>query len=356
MSRAFFDEIDPDLLAQCGGTARTVRGGGEVLDFGWAPSDDPTYGGLAVPVQASENVPEADGDECLLWEYIKPALDVAGVKQLSLNWQLTGSCVHGGAMNALIFRVGLDIAIHRQAETFKYPFVLPAYGVSRSMIGLNREGEGSSGDTIAKALGAIGALPMDDPAVRHKPHMCGPAHVYNRDVELHYSAAGNSRPEQEAGKNYTLKFGIVTSADEAERELRRYRPLSFAGDWGGRMRPRLVDNMLINDHASRWNHQESVLATKRHKQLGRLFWVQNQWFQPGSDMEVRYIRTWTGTVIGEIVKPGTAVSVHGTPLNGEPPGGFWIQDDSMNYQCRRGEVRSFIEFKGYTDGNTSIGG
>jgi hypothetical protein len=52
-----------------------------------------------------------------------------------------------------------------------------------------------------------------------------------------------------------------------------------------------------------------------------------------------------------------ATPVHGQPANGEPPGGSWIGDADMQYQLsyRWGEVRSLMDFSGYTNGLLHMG-
>lgn len=345
---------DEEIYHVAGVRKRRVRGA-EVLDCGWSPSLDPTYGGTVVPHQASENVPEIDGEKIFLWDLIASAVGAAKMV-LAFNWQLSGSCVNGGAQNGLIVRAGIDIAVHREPEAFDYPFTLAAYGESRAMMGMTTEGEGSGGDYMARCLRDFGATRASNPAIPERPHFCGPAFVYDRTVELKYSSIRNSRALQGVCQPHTIEFGNVTNADEAERELLRMRPLTWCGNWGGLTTVPEQDGVLLNRHNGVWNHQESCLGRWLHPRLGRLFWIQNQWFMPGSDMRVEYVNTRDGRAIQRIIKAGTAISVHGNPRNGEPAGGYWIRDVDMNYQCRTGEVRSIRKFKGYKDGTVHIGG
>jgi hypothetical protein len=342
-----------ELMVLTGGRKLHVRGA-EVFDFGWRPSTDKTYGGTVVPHQATEDVPELAGDRILLTDFIQPALAAAGLP-LMFNWQLTGSCVNGGAQDALIVRIGMDVAVLKQAEAFRYPFTLGSYGWSRHLMGDEREGEGSSGDLMARALRDFGATHIDDPAIPERPHFCGAALVYDRDVELKYSSARNGQAVKGACSPYKITYGEVNNADDAVRELRRGRPLTWCGDWGGLTTVPEQNGVLLNHHSGSWSHQEACLGFWIHPQLGLIFWIQNQWWMPGSDMKVQYVMTREGRSIGKILQPGTAVPIHGMPRNGEPQGGYWIKPVDMNYQAKNGEVRSLISFEGYKDGTVSVG-
>lgn len=328
---------DQELMEACGG--RPIMEGGErVMDFGFRPSDPSVTALATVPFDATEEVPEIAGDKVFLWEYARIA---NGGKPVPYNWQVTGSCVNGGFQNAGITRAGFEI-IHLPApEVFEIPFTLHVYGYSRFLFGDNSEGEGSTGDNMAKAGQLIGVTGMYDPNVP-KPTFYKHAFVYPSNVEYKFSAWKNC-PEsvKAASKPHPFQFSIVKTLEEAEKELRRGRPLTWAGNWGGRMecgyKGSGENRVLWNgERVDTWNHQESVLGVWINPELGRLWYVQNQWF---------------------MLRGGDAVSVHGEPANGEPPGGYWIGDAAMSYQLnyRYGEVRALKDFSGFTKGLIHLG-
>ncbi|MBY0456747.1 MAG: hypothetical protein K2V38_05385, partial [Gemmataceae bacterium] len=190
------------------------------------------------------------------------------------------------------------------------------------------------------------------------PQVCGPAVVYDRDVELKWSSV-RAIPAglRERMKRYTLRFTRLTTADQAIDELRKGRPLTWAGTWGGQIpaiRKGTQFPVLVMPHRGVWSHQQSCLGYWEHPELGELFYILNQWYQPGPGMKVEYVNTPDGTVIGRIVTPGTARSVHGEPLQGEPPGGYWVTREDMEYQCKYGEVCSLHGLRGYDGGLVSI--
>ena len=39
--------------------------------------------------------------------------------------------------------------------------------------------------------------------------------------------------------------------------------------------------------------------------------------------------------------------MHPAPLNGEPPGGFWIEESTMNYIAAQGDCWAFSNFDGF---------
>lgn len=340
-----------EQVLACGGTRR-LTGGDAVLDFGFRR--DPAFTaaaiaeGLIVATDPTEQVPRFAEDQIFLWG---AARLLNGGKHPAYNWQLTGSCVNGGGQNALLTRIAVEIARGRQArERFVRPFTLFAYGLSR-WLGFqdDSEGEGSLGDAFVRALAMGTVLPADVPQLPQAVE-CGPAFCYSRDEELRYSARRNAPPELMASaRQFPCKFGVVQSAEAAEDELRKGRPLTWAGDWGGNIRCRVVDGVLLNERAGTWQHQQACLGFWRHPRLGKLFWIHNQWYGLGPGMEADWINTRDGRQIRRITKPGEAVPLHGQPTNGEPPGGYWIRAEEMEYQCRRGEVRSLVELDGFAD-------
>jgi hypothetical protein len=292
------------------------------------------------------DIPEIPGDYVALWEFER---SVCG-KLLPNNWQFTGSCVNGGGYNALKARIGVEIANLGQPESYKLPFTLIAYGQSRYMAFRDTsEGEGSSGDAMAKALQSVGVVDVDDPGVP-RPVICGPAICYDRATELKFSSIRNHPPEVlERCKKHTLSYVEVTSADQGVKELRRGRPMTFAGNWGGVMKCPVKGTpaVLLMPHSDEWNHQQSVHAFWFHPTLGLIFYVLNNWYRPGPDMKVEMTRN--GQII-RVTQAGTAISSHGESLNGEPPGGYWILAKDFEYQCRTGEVRSLKGFTGFAGG------
>jgi hypothetical protein len=358
----------PNYHLLCGGNKFKNGEIGGAIDFGWRPSPpellkatvpdaDGKPRALFTPVMAEEDVPSVEGDRVFLWEWVRAVVKGLGselTKVLgifaglpAMNWQFTGSCVNGGMYNALVYRAFCELAMLPQAESPMLPFTLMAYGRSRyDAFGDASEGDGSLGDAMAAAMAKYGAPPFNAPGLPPAV-FCGPATCYDRATEFRFSSVRNhSDAIMSAAKPYTITYGIVRDPDEAEAELRRLRPLTWAGDWGGQNRGVVnSDGLLMMPRRETWNHQESVLGFIRIG--GKRYWrIQNQWFAGGSDMEIAYSRGY----IDRIIRPGVALPMHGeNPDAGfaGPAGGYYVTDADMAYQCRTGEVRSVKSFFGY---------
>lgn len=340
---------DEELLSINGCTVRST-GGETIIDAGYAPSEPEQWDNILTGEDDDDGI-KLEGPRVVLSNYSKAAN--RGV-QVPFNWQLTGSCVNGGGQSVATVRAGVEICLLPQAERMAVPFTLFAYGQSRyDAFRDTTQGEGSTGAAMAKALDSCGVLPIDHPGLP-KPNICGPAIVYDRAVELAMSSVKTHDPALRAeAKNYNFKWKAVNSSSDAVTELRKGRPLTWAGNWGGRTTPRQTNGILLMDHASVWNHQQACLGFWEHDQLGLIFLILNQWYMkdPSGDMEVEYTRVGRSTYISRIVKPGLARSIHkpqGFEFRfGEPEGSYWILAKDMDYQCSKGEVRSFRNFKGF---------
>lgn len=330
---------DHQLAEMNGGTILHL-GGEVVYDFGFVATENPE-------IYTNETDDDIDltpnkHGKLLLTDFSKAA---NGGKHFPRVWQLTGSCVRQGGYHALTNRAGVEVCLLPQAERFAPVDTWLAYAASRARFnGGDREGEGSTGDGMALELGRVGAIPLDHPLAA-KYADCGDVIVYDRAVEFNQSSIRNYTQEYlQVAKKFTVQRQTVRSASEAVAELNKGRPLTWAGTWGGLMNCPVEEGLLLNRHAGTWNHQQECPGYWDHPKLGLLFFIQNNWFMPTNDCKVEY----SGRNISRVVKPGKCVSVHGTTANyNEPPGGYWIREKDMDFQCRSGEVRSLSGFNGF---------
>ncbi len=330
------DQEEHEMYAACGGVS-LMTGGQRVWDFGFRPSEPSITDAYTTAFDANEDIPEIATAKVFLWQYGRL---VNGGKTMPYNWQVTGSCVHGGGHNAAATRVAVEVVNLARPEVFKLPYVGHAYGYSRHLYGWESEGDGSMGDAMARALSEVGATTMDDQNVP-KPTFYANCFVFTKQQELKFSAWKNTpQSVRDSAKPHPFKYGSVLTCDEAEKELRRSRPLTWAGDWGGKMQCQYrgtgEDRVLWNgERADTWNHQQSVQGMWIHPTLGRIWCILNQWYY---------------------LKNGEAVSVHSEPGSPEQlPGAYWVGDEAMAYQCRTGEVRSIKDFTGFTNGLLNFG-
>lgn len=339
-------------LPQGGLDGESIRHGGWFpTPFGCQPSNVFEYTTQGDPTLIT-------APEVFLWEAIYQVLNG---KYPPWNWQLTGSCVNGGYNNMLKVLMGIEIVNLPQPEVYLEPFTLHTYGLSRYLgFGATREGEGSFGLAMAQAGNEGGVIPIDDPEV-DKPSICGPAVVYDAPIELKWSSVNNCPPGVKArSKKYSVKYIRCRTEDQVIEHLRRKHPLTWAGDWGGQSSAITKGSsfpILFMPRRETWNHQQSCLgAWLPHPELGNLYYIQNQWWHPGT---TRY--ELRGRSIWRITTPGEARPMHGehpTISWTRPPfprGGYWVDSQAMRYQCETGEVCAMVLFDGITGRDISLG-
>lgn len=232
--------------------------------------------------------------------------------------QITGSCVGAGGGNALFSLICADVMKRRDPERVEVPFWLLPYGVSRQIGGLRGRGEGSFGSAFAKA--AERGFPEAD-AHGLPPFAEQDGYVWGKETELQWSdgAAIPRRWLDEARKTPVKLVAPCKTADDVRDAIRNYYPVTCASDWGGPMRPPVVEGVLLSRRTTTWMHQMSVQAYWDHPQLGELFWIHNQWGR----------------------------ETHGRCPSGAPGGGFWVRKGDMEYICSAGEVYKFSELQGF---------
>lgn len=347
------DTMTEDDVAMCGGKT-IAQGDGSVASrwFGWAKSEPGTV--ALQPVSSTDGMPQIEGPMVFLWEFLRSA---CGGKLPPFRWQFTGCCVESGYFNAIQTLIGVELACSSQPESYARPFALYSYGRSRfEGFGDSSEGEGSFGDAMAKS-GADDGIPTygQHPAIPEGVE-CGPALCYSRRDELFWSGTRNHPADfASVSRKHVAGYVEPKSLDDAEALLRRGVPMTWAGTWGGQTSGVVRGSkypVLFMPRRETWAHQQAVLGVWIHPELGRLWFVQNNWFRPGTCV-VNYVRVGPYTYTDSIKTPGIAEPMHGhhpeiAGINPFPVGGYWIDDNSMAFQIRNGEVRGLRGFSGYT--------
>lgn len=340
--------------------------GKPVRNCGWKPTpfgmmfrNIEPFQSIEEDLQSNENI-RYKGDEVFLWESLWYLFDG---KYPAWRWQHTGSCVESGYNNAVKVLIAQEVINDKLPKTYVQPFTFHVYGMSR-YIGLNdpSEGEGSFGSSMAEAGSKYGILPIDFPDV-DKPVVCGEADAFGAEIEFKWSSI---RRHPESIRNvkfpYTIKFVRCGSLQQAETLLRSGCPMTWAGDWGGRSKASVRGSkypVLFMSRWETWHHQQSCLGMWKHPELGRIWYIQNNWWHPNdTKFELRHGYIW------KITKPGNALPAHGQHPKIDvagwnhppfPPGGYWIDDANMEYQIRRGEVFGLVLFDGFTGRRISFG-
>ena len=296
-----------------------------VWNFGYTPDIERTREEQAVDASVRAMMPSFeitgawndDPEKVFIWE---AALAVNGGKHFRTFWQRTGSCVGNGGGQATRYLQAVEIYRDGEAEEYRLPFWLLPYGKSRQYAGMRGRGEGSFGSAFAKAA-------MDDGFLDAKQAGLPQPEVDNDEEGLSWGANAEYAWSDGAAidTRYLTRQHLIKSAapinngDQAWEAISNWYPMTIASDWGGQMRPEVVDGVLLNRRVTRWMHQMSVIGRWRHPTLGKLFYILNSW--------------------------GTRT--HGICPSGAPPGGFWVKFADIDAITRQKDSFAFSGYQGF---------
>ena len=293
--------------------------------FGWLPIESQPqelqdkFNAKLVPFQISG--PPLDLNESLLYKVVNKA---AGYEFFPWD-QKTGSCVGQGALAVMATLQAVETITQRQTfEEWRLPFILYNYGQSRKRGGLNGEGEGSFGSSMAESLNEDGCPPLD-PSHPQPIHQQDGSWTFGAKAEMEWSN-GNKPPvdlHESASKFKVKSTSKLKNSEEVKQALSNGYPVTIASSWFGfsdlKVKPSGTPAVQLASRNQSWGHQQSCLGFTTHPEFGLIFLIQNSW--------------------------GNA---HGTPPGnfGEPKGSYWIKAKDMDRICLE-EVFSFSNFDGY---------
>lgn len=245
-----------------------------------------------------------------LWEAAKL---VNKGEHLPTFFQEENDCTANAVVNGIDYAQCVQIS---QGDEIEYkeidrPWV---YGGARVTIGKKRNpGPGTSGGEAWKFVQDYGACPTDAP---NMPKYSG---------QRAYLWGQKGPPQQffEFAAPYAVKtVALVRDADEVRDAICSGYPCTVSSNWGswnnGRS-PRKVDGRLVLDHNGSWSHSMVIIGYDGETGREPYFYVLNSW--------------------GE--------NAHGTPLQGEPPGGFWVRKKDVDFMCRSGDCYAASCFAGF---------
>lgn len=225
--------------------------------------------------------------------------------------QQIGDCVSFGTASAINYLQYSQMKRGPPAE-FHAAFPPHLYGASRVTIGQQHgshfRGDGSVGAYAAEAAQKIGVLPADHP-------QCPP---YSGDVARTWGRTGPPQWALDAAKaNKVQTIAPMESTDDVRDAICHGYPVTISSNWGTRtIRPQ--DGRNVARHDGSWGHCMCIVGYDGS--ASQPYWyVLNSW---GPD-------------------------AHPQPLQGEPPGGFWIDRKSLEYIVRSGDCWAFSAFDGF---------
>ncbi len=229
--------------------------------------------------------------------------------------QQIGDCVSWGAAHAVDYLQAVQMVRGPPGEfQFKEAYPPYIYGVSRVLVGRkhgsNFRGDGSVGAYAAEGLRDYGVLRSDADQVP----------PYSGAVAKQW---GNSGPPEWAvttGKPFAVKtIAQVNSAAEARDAIVNGYPVTIASGWWGTTKIDVVDGRRLATRNTSWGHQQCLIGYDGSSRGGPYFYCLNSW--------------------GD--------NAHPLPLQGEPPGGYWIRFSDVDHICREGDSWALSGFDGF---------
>ena len=227
--------------------------------------------------------------------------------------QEIGDCVSWGAANAVNYLQAVQL-IRGPPDLFEFAPAFPPYiyGTSRVTVGVKHgshfRGDGSVGAYAAEALRDCGCL-------KATAKDCPP---YSGKLAKEWGASGPPDWAANEAKRYTVEtIAQVKSAEEIRDAVCHGFPVTVASDWGTKsIRPQ--DGRNVAKHDGMWPHQMCCIA----------------YDGSGSAPYWYLLNSW-------------GPNAHPQPLQGEPPGGFWVDRKSMNYIASQGDCWALSGFDGF---------
>lgn len=227
--------------------------------------------------------------------------------------QQIGDCVSWGAANAVNYLQAVQIIRGPPAE-FHPAFPPWIYGAGRVWVGKSHgshfRGDGLVGAYAAEALQIHGCLRADHPK-------CPP---YDGAIARQWGASGPPEWAKEVAKaNLVQSIAQVNSAKEAMDSIAgAHCPVTIASSWWGTTDIPVVNGRRVARRTTSWAHQQCLIAYDGSG-AEPLFYCLNSW----------------------------GPNAHPAPLQGEPPGGYWIRWRDVDRICSEGDSWAISSFNGF---------
>lgn len=229
--------------------------------------------------------------------------------------QEIGDCVSFGAANAVNYLQAVQIVRGLPADEELHPAYQPwIYGVSRVDVGAKHgshfRGDGSVGAYAAEGLNQYGCLRSDYDNVP----------PYSGAIAKEWGDKGPPQWAKDAAKPYLVQtVAQVKSAAEVRDAICNGFPVTIASGWWGTTDIPVVNGRRVARRTQSWGHQQCLLAYDGSQKGEPLFYCLNSW----------------------------GPKAHPDPMQGEPPGGYWIRSSDVDRICKEGDSWAFSAFDGF---------
>lgn len=293
-------------------------------NFGWIRHEDRTTEQRDIHDALMADMPQFnivgdtpfDSDRALLWDFSKR---VNNGKHFQALYQQVGSCVGHGKANAEWYLQAVQYVTTGDLVTLPYePY---GYAQSRVCAGISGGSDGSTGSGAAEAAKKYGVL---DSTLSGLPafEIGSDTITFSGGVDKDWGRRGAPDQWIQQGVKHLVKTtAAVRNAGDVKKALQAGYPCTIASNWGGEMRPAVVDGVLLSRHVTSWSHQMSIIGWHAHPSLGDIYFILNSW---GAD-------------------------AHGEDPFGGPKGGFWVKEKDVNYITGQGDSFAYSQFDGFPD-------
>lgn len=186
------------------------------------------------------------------------------------------------------------------------------YGISRVLIGKGQlgNGDGSVVSWACEGIKKYGCLPADLPGVPD----------YSGRVAKSWGINGPPAELMHYAKQYMIK-GVrrCANANDCVMALANGYPLITGSQYGTKQLI-VQDNRRVGPHDGQWGHSMPIVGYDGSSPSGRRYFS--------------FFNSW-----GE--------DAHGTPLQGEPKGSFWITWEVMDWICKTGQVYAISDMESF---------
>jgi len=217
--------------------------------------------------------------------------------------QPIGDCVSRGTAHAIQVRCAMQ-------EHDCQPFPPHIYGLARVTIGRGKPSCNSDGAVLSWAIQGIrdyGYLETSQTSER-----------YSGPVAKSWGCRGPPAESLRASEPNRVTAQPVRNADELRDAICNGFPVVYAGKFGTRGQPQVRDGRRVAEWNDSWAHCMAIIGYDGSGTTA-YFYVLNSW----------------------------GPSYHGTPLQGELPGGFWVTFATGDRMANAGEMWAISDVKGF---------
>lgn len=263
-----------------------------------------------------------NGKRVVLWEASKLA---NGGRHFPTLRQQVGSCVGHGGANACWYLSAWEVVRLNDRERVIMPVEPYAYGIMRMEGGFRISGDGGVGSWMALATTKYGVLRSDlegGPTWDERSGELGTTVSWSGELDRQWGRRPGPPAELvDAGRQHLVRtVAKVTSYEQVRDALANGYPVTVASSQGFQMRPRVDRGKHWGVPSGTWMHQMCFIG------------VDDDSARPGCYC----LNSW-------------GADAHGRPADDAPPGGFWVDAETVTRMARQDDTFAWSQFDGFPE-------